>query len=258
VQKAFGLIKELVESGGYTKKFAEGVIVTIVGRPNVGKSSLFNALLGKERAIVAKLSGTTRDAISEDVSMDGAIIKVVDTAGLRKKAEGLQQVAQQKSAEYIKESALLLHVLDASSPLKEEDLWIAERIKGKKRVIVLNKCDLPLKVREEQVRERFGPHPIVYTSCTEGVGVQTLSTLIKEQLQESWPQEFFLINERQRQLICQMREEMEEGMKYLKEETMELFAFHIKEVLSKISQFLGTDVVEGVLERIFLQFCIGK
>jgi tRNA U34 5-carboxymethylaminomethyl modifying GTPase MnmE/TrmE len=90
------------------------------------------------------------------------------------------------------------------------------------------------------------------------VGVQTLSTLIKEQLQESWPQEFFLINERQRQLICQMREEMEEGMKYLKEETMELFAFHIKEVLSKISQFLGTDVVEGVLERIFLQFCIGK
>lgn len=251
-------IEEIRENAKYTKILSEGECIAIIGRPNVGKSSLFNALLGRERAIVSSICGTTRDAISECVSMDGVFFKIVDTAGLRRKAFGIGEKAQKKTKEYIDESALLLFVLDASRGIKDEDYWIAEQIREKKKIVVLNKCDLPLHIKEEDVKEIAPNAPILYTSATEGIGIKEARTLIKEMLEEGMPKELFLINERQTELLKELKEELEKAIEFKKEETAELFAFHIREGLSKISQFLGTDFVEETLEQIFSKFCIGK
>ena len=245
------------------KIFREGISCAIIGKTNVGKSSLLNVLLREERAIVTPIPGTTRDVIEEVLNICGIPVRLMDTAGLRKAMDSIEQEGVRRAKERVSDSDFVLLMIDGSRPLDADDMEIFEEIKEKKKVVALNKKDLPLKISLEDVKSRFQENPIISISCLRNEGIDDLKEAIYHYLVHrdvrSSPEHLIVANIRHKTALSQMRDNLSNAVKGLEERTSpEFIAFEIRSALEALGEIVGETTTEEILNRIFEQFCIGK
>jgi tRNA modification GTPase len=248
----------LIHTANEGRILRQGIRAAIVGRPNVGKSSLLNQLLGHDRAIVSVVPGTTRDTIEETANIRGLPVVLVDTAGLRESADSIEQEGMRRSRAALARAELVLHVLDSAEPLRAEDERFLAEFEGKPRILVRNKSDLP--ERLELPAETRGP--VVAVSCVTGAGVEQLKDLIKELI---WAGEIqaemlqVMINARHQDALRRAREATARSLEALRGGlTLELVALDLRIAVNAIGEIVGQTATEDLLDSIFSQFCIGK
>lgn len=242
------------------KLLTGGVPCTIVGRPNAGKSSLLNALLGYERAIVTSIPGTTRDTVEERIRMGGVLLKLIDTAGLRDTSDEIEQIGVERSRAALAKSELALLVLDGSKPLQEEDEAAVEAVLTAPRVIcVVNKSDLPIVLDLEKLGQQFGQVCVV--SSVTGEGLNTLEESVKLLFPSggTGEQGTLLTNARQADAARRAQEAILRGVEALKQGmTPDALLFDVEQAMDALGELNGKTVREDVTNRIFQRFCVGK
>jgi len=259
VQKLEGWVASYQEG----KIFREGISCAIIGKTNVGKSSLLNVLLKEERAIVTPIPGTTRDVIEEVLNIHGIPVRLIDTAGLRKVRDSVEQEGVRRAKERLAGSDFVLLMLDGSRALDEDDKEIFEEVKGKRRVVILNKDDLPQKISIDEVKNRFMDDPMVWVSALNGKGIDDLKKTIYTSLAQrdvrATPEHLIVANIRHKTALTQIKDNLSNAMKGMEEGTsIEFIAFEIRSALEALGELVGETTSEEVLNRIFEQFCIGK
>ena len=256
-------LEEWISTYEEGKVFREGITCAITGKTNVGKSSLLNVLLKQERAIVTPIPGTTRDVIEEVLNIHGIPVRLMDTAGLRKAKDFIEQEGVRRAKERVADADLILLILDGSRELDEDDLEIILEIKEKKKVVIINKKDLPLKLSLEEIKKRFPEDPLVSISALKNEGVEDLkkaiySSLIHRDIRVS-PEHLIVANIRHKTALTQINENLLNALKGLEEgASLEFIAFEIRSALDALGEMVGETTTEEVLNRIFEQFCIGK
>lgn len=256
-------LEEWISTYEEGRVFREGITCAITGKTNVGKSSLLNVLLKQERAIVTPIPGTTRDVIEEVLNIHGIPVRLMDTAGLRKAKDFIEQEGVRRAKERVADADLILLILDGSRGLDEDDLEIILEIKEKKKVVIINKKDLPPKVSLEEIKKRFPEDPLVSISALKNEGVEDLkraiySSLIHRDIRVS-PEHLIVANIRHKTALTQINENLLNALKGLEEgASLEFIAFEIRSALDALGEMVGETTTEEVLNRIFEQFCIGK
>lgn len=260
------MIKKLNEWIGTYEEgriFREGISCAIVGKTNVGKSSLLNVLLKQERAIVTPIPGTTRDIIEEVLNVNGIPVRLIDTAGLRKATDTVEQEGVKKAKERVAESDLILLMVDRSRPIDIDDEEIFEEVKRKKKVVVMNKKDLPPEVSLEEMKDRFRGDPIVSISALKNCGIEELkeaiyTLLIHREVRPS-PEYLIIANVRHKRALERVKESLLSTVKGLeKGNSLEFIAFELRSALEVLGELVGETTSEEVLNRIFERFCVGK
>ncbi len=240
--------------------FREGAKVCICGRPNVGKSSLFNALLGEERVIVTPIPGTTRDVIEESINLDGLPIVLWDTAGIRDTADQVEQIGVDLSREHLEKSEAAVVVLDGSASLTDEDIIFLSSTTKKMGLIAINKIDLEQRVDRDQLRQIVGDKKIVTVSATLGHGLQELRKSLRELiLHTDMEPPFVLTNLRHKSaLLCGEQALADAGLALEETQPPELVAVALQQARESLEEVVGVIQKDDVLELIFSKFCIGK
>jgi len=256
-------VEEWIASYEEGRIFREGISCAIVGKTNVGKSSLLNVLLKEERAIVTPIPGTTRDVIEEVLNIYGVPVRLMDTAGLRKPADSIEQEGVRRAKERVADSDFVLLMLDGSRELDADDLEIFGEIRGKKRAVIINKKDLPLRISLEEVKSRFKDDPIVLISALKNEGIdglkKTIYTSLVHKEVRATPEHLIVANIRHKTALTQVRDNLSNATKALEEGiSLEFIAFEIRAALEALGELVGETTTEEVLNRIFEQFCIGK
>ncbi len=255
------LIKEIhtLLSGAQVGKMStEGIKVTLIGRPNVGKSSLLNALVDENRVIVSDIPGTTRDVIEHRVNSQGLLIRFFDTAGLRETDDLIEKEGTKRSIDALEKSNLIIHIMDQSAPIQDEDIWIRDLLKGQstKILTIFNKSDLP------QVLKLAGNEPIIKVSAQKSVGLDQIFKEISSFYFSGGidPENDILIaNIRQENLLNQARESFLSAKSCIQSgESEEFTASHIRKARVFLEEIVGKTTDDAILDRIFSQFCIGK
>ena len=238
----------------------EGLAMAIVGRPNVGKSSLLNALLGRERAIVSPDPGTTRDTIEAALDLHGLLLRIVDTAGIRTSADAIEQEGVRRAREMVEQADLLLVVLDGTTALTADDRGLLAATATKPRLLVRNKCDLPCHWSPQELEHIASP--LLEVSALHGHGLPALERAIVQQAVGSEPLEqgeVLLTQARHQQSLVQALQNVQTAEQGLCQGIpMEFVAFDVTEALRHLGEVLGEDCSGEVLDRIFSSFCIGK
>jgi len=258
LRHGISFMDELLQTAGEGQILRRGIRVAIIGRPNAGKSSLLNQLLGHERAIVSPIPGTTRDTIEETANIRGIPVVFVDTAGLREAHDQIEAEGIRRSHESLARAELVLHVLDASEPMASEDQARFDQLAGKKRIIVVNKIDLPCRLH-------FTAPPstaVVELSCQTGVGLETLKERIKDAVWAGGVGSEMLqvmINSRHQEALQRARRHTSDAVDALaRNETLELPAMDLRIATNAVGEIVGKTTTEDILDSIFSQFCIGK
>jgi tRNA modification GTPase len=256
-------MEEWINSYEEGKIFREGISCAIVGKTNVGKSSLLNVLLKEERAIVTPIPGTTRDIIEEVLNIHGIPVRLMDTAGLRKPADFIEQEGVRRAKERVADSDFVLLMVDGSRELDSDDLEIFREIEGKKKAVVINKKDLPLRISLEEAKRRFKHDPIVHISALKNEGIDDLKKVIYTSLVHrdvrTTPEHLIVTNVRHKMALARVWDNLLEARKGLEEGTsLEFMAFELRSALDALGEMVGETTEEEVLNRIFDQFCIGK
>ncbi|MDI6735301.1 MAG: tRNA uridine-5-carboxymethylaminomethyl(34) synthesis GTPase MnmE [bacterium] len=255
-------IKKLIETAKYGRILQQGVITTIVGRPNVGKSSLLNTLVGKPRAIVTHVPGTTRDTIEEMIDIEGIPLKVIDTAGLRHTVDIVEEEGVRRAKEALNQADLVIFVIDGSVPLTVDDIRIMEELKAKEAILVINKCDLPSRVNVPEVAKHLPSKPIINLSVTKGSGLNQLKQTIKGiffagKLLST--DEIIITNLRHKEALASAFENINSAIKGIGANlSFEFIAIDLRELLDNLGLIVGETVTEDILNEIFSNFCIGK
>ncbi|NOZ67968.1 MAG: tRNA uridine-5-carboxymethylaminomethyl(34) synthesis GTPase MnmE [Deferribacteres bacterium] len=253
-----GRLRELSSTYEEARFFREGLSVAIVGRPNVGKSSLLNALVERERAIVTESPGTTRDVIEEYLNINGLPLRIMDTAGIRETHDLAESEGVRRSLRAIDGADLVLAVFDMSLPLKDEDFTVIDKIRTRKSIIVLNKADLPGSVDEGLIPEGL---PIVRISARTGQGMDSLKREIEGLVFRSGSSSdgLMITNLRHKlaldgaaEAISRASRAIVEGLPY------EITAFELRDALDRLGEIAGETTTEDILNRIFSRFCVGK
>jgi tRNA modification GTPase len=256
-------VEEWIASYEEGRVFREGVSCAIVGKTNVGKSSLLNVLLKEDRAIVTPVPGTTRDVIEEVLNIHGIPVRLIDTAGLRNALDSIEQEGMRRTRERIEDSDLILLMIDGSRELNQEDIAIFKDVKTKKKVVILNKNDLPQQVELEEIRKRFLQDPVVSISALKNEGIESLKDAIYTSLVHRevriTQEHLILANIRHKTALMKIRDNLLNALKGWEEETsFEFIAFEYRSALEALGEIAGTTSTEEVLNRVFEQFCIGK
>jgi len=243
--------------------FREGISCAIIGKPNVGKSSLLNILLREERAIVTPIPGTTRDVIEEVLNICGIPVRLMDTAGLRKARDSIEQEGMKRARERLAGSDFVLLMLDGSRALDEDDEEIFDEVKGKRKVVILNKDDLPQEISVGEVKSRFMNDSMVSISALNGDGIEHLKNTIYSCLVQrdfrATPEYPVVANIRHRDALVRIKDNLSNAVKGMEEGTsIEFIAFEIRSALEALGEVVGETTSEEILNRIFDQFCIGK
>ena len=254
-------LERLIASFSKGEILREGALVVIVGRPNVGKSSLLNALLDRDRALVSEIPGTTRDVLEESIELDGIWIRLADTAGLWNSANPLDQAAMERTKRYFEEGDLFLWLLDAGEGLVDEDKVIFEALKGKKVVPVVNKIDLAGKKDFGELKNLVSEGKICFLSAKTGEGIDSLEKkIINSVLEGELGQEFAMITRlRHKKALEASLEALQKSFStLLKKESLEFIALDLKQSLDALKELIGEIYSEDLLDVIFAEFCIGK
>ncbi|MBQ1352025.1 MAG: tRNA uridine-5-carboxymethylaminomethyl(34) synthesis GTPase MnmE [Oscillospiraceae bacterium] len=260
LQNAIDSLGALSRSFQQGRLFTQGIPTAIVGRPNVGKSSLLNALLGYERAIVSSVPGTTRDTVEERVSLDGLLLRLIDTAGLRETADPIEQMGTERTRHALAEAELILAVFDASEPILPEDNRVLDAIQNHKNVILIrNKSDLPALWEERDLPAGFAHICTISTQQLEG-----LDTLI-HQIHQLFPKDStipageILTNARQAGAAARALEALETAQRDLQTGmTPDAILTGVEDALSHLGEITGATLQEALVSRIFERFCVGK
>ena len=256
------VLEALIQQYRHGRYFRDGLRMTIIGRPNVGKSSLLNCLIGKNRAIVTGTPGTTRDIIEETLNISGLPVVIVDTAGLQDTQEEVERIGIEKAMASIKDSDLILFMIDTSRPLSEEDQRIYEIIRENAHIVVQNKIDLLSQESEAVVPKEWGKSPAIAISALTGTHlgelkkkIQAIATGTQGILDEST----IVPNARHQEMLCMAKAAVKRAIGELeKPGSAEIIAIDIKEALDNIHAVTGACYTEDLLDQIFSRFCIGK
>lgn len=256
-------VERLLHDARYGKVYREGLRTVIVGRPNVGKSSLLNALLREHRAIVTEIPGTTRDVIEEIVNIAGIPIRLADTAGLRATEDVVEKIGVERSREAVNLADMVLVVLDASTGLVAEDLQVLDLVREKKGIVLINKCDIAEgETLAERVRELAPEKPLLLVSVRTGKGMEELEKAIAEMVLEGRvaASDVPLVSHvRHRASLERCREHLKEVDAGLKRgENLDLLAIDLRGAWEALGEITGETVSEDIVDRIFQEFCIGK
>ena len=254
-------LQELLATINEGCKICEGISVVIVGRPNVGKSSLINLLLQEERSIVTDIPGTTRDVIEAQIQMQGIPIRLYDTAGLHDTTNPVEQIGIKKAKQYLEVADLVLMVLEGNKPLQNTDRLIIDKISGKKIIFVINKIDLPPQLERSSI-PNLTDSSIVELSALQGEGLTKLEQTMIDAVgigKISVDDRPILSRVRHKKALVQAIDSLQSCLDGLELEISEdLLAVDIRASLVAIGEITGTNVSEEVLHGIFAQFCIGK
>ena len=239
----------------------EGIRTVIVGKPNAGKSSLLNALLGEERAIVTEIEGTTRDTLEEELSLKDLNLRVIDTAGIRETEDPVERIGVERARRAAEDADLIIYVVDASRPLDNSDEEILRFLPGKKALLLLNKSDLRTIISEEEMKKRSGC-PVLSISARTEEGISMLSEKIREMFfggELRWNQELIICSERQRKLLQNAGEALRELCRSIEIGMPEdFYTIDIMRAYEELGQILGERVSEDLIDEIFSKFCMGK
>jgi tRNA modification GTPase len=261
IAAAGAALERLLAGAAFARALREGVRVALVGRPNAGKSSLFNALLGERRAIVAERPGTTRDLVSEAIELAGVRVTLADTAGLQAGGDAVESEGVARARLALEESAAVLWVVDGAAALAPEDRWIAGRLAGRRVLVALNKRDLPhlLEPRDVTVLLGDGAAPVIEVSALRGDGVETLRAALGHRIAGTGGLVGAVANPRHAEALARARTAVvrahEAGARH---RPGEIVALELREALGAIGEVTGESVTADLLERIFRRFCVGK
>lgn len=251
-------IDNLLTTAEEGKIIRDGLSMVIVGKPNVGKSSLLNALLNEKRAIVTDIAGTTRDVIEEYINLEGIPVRLVDTAGIRETEDVVEKIGVEKSKEKINEADLVIFMLDVSRELDEEDIEIIDYIKDRKYIVLLNKVDLAKKFKSSKIEELKNKIEI---SAKTGFGIQSLKNKIKDMFLkgEVDTESVIVTNTRHKQALYRAMENLELGLDGLNNnEFLDLISIYITSSLKALGEITGAELEEDLVNKIFAEFCCGK
>ena len=244
------------------KIIKEGIKTAIIGKPNVGKSSLLNAILKEDRAIVTEYEGTTRDTIEEFVNINGIPLKLVDTAGIRNAKDEVEKIGINKSRDIANEADLVIAIFDSTKELTKEDLEILNIAKNKKSIIILNKIDLETKIDENNEKIKQTSDNIIKISALNNIGIEKLYEKISElfNLNEiNLDNESIITNIRHKNLISKSIEDVKKTKETINNKMpLDIIAIFIKDILSDLSNITGEEVSEDIINEIFSKFCLGK
>lgn len=251
----------LLESFNKGKQLKEGIKTVIVGKPNVGKSSLLNILIGEEKAIVTSIAGTTRDVLEESIFINGIGLQLLDTAGIRNTDDIIEKIGVKKAIQYAADADLILYIVDASVPLDDNDEQIIEIIKDKETIILLNKTDLISVVSEEHLVEKVHKK-VISVSAKEHNGIdlfekELMNMFINKNV--SYNDEVFITNIRQKNAIEEAKESFKLVRKSIDNRVPEDFYFiDLMNAYSCLGKVIGENVEEDLVNEIFSKFCVGK
>ncbi len=255
-------LRKLEESFENGKIIKEGIKTVILGKPNAGKSSLLNAILKEERAIVTEYEGTTRDTIEEFVTIKGIPLKLVDTAGIRNAKDEVEKIGIKKSKELAEQADLIIAIFDSSKELSKEDIEILEILKNKKSIIILNKIDLEPKLNEETLELKELNKKIIKISALNNIGIEELYDEIANlfNLNEiNLDNEIVITNLRHKALISKALESISKTKDAITNNMpIDIISIFIKDILENLSNITGEIVSEDIIDEIFAKFCLGK
>lgn len=266
VDKLIIRLKKLLDSADNGKMRKEGINTVIVGKPNAGKSSLLNVLVGEEKAIVTDVAGTTRDILEESIRLNGISLNMIDTAGIRNTDDLVEKIGVEKARKYAQEADLIIYVVDSSMPLDESDRQIIDMIRGKKTVILLNKTDLESVVSEEELKKVIGSGSeemrMVRTSTKENRGIDEFEIAVMEMFfhgQIQTDDEVVITNMRHKEAIKNAYESLFMVKKSLEDQMPEdFYSIDLMNAYVSLGYVIGEEVGEDLINEIFSKFCMGK
>ncbi len=256
-------VEKLLSTAEKGKIIKEGIQTVIVGKPNVGKSSLLNILAGEEKAIVTEIAGTTRDVLEENIRLDEVNLHVIDTAGIRVTEDIVEKIGVEKAKKYIKEADLIVYVVDSSVPFDENDFEILKLIENKKCIILFNKMDLESKVTENELREKTGNNVIIIkVSTKEKTGIEDFEKSIKDLFfhgQISTDNEIMITNIRHKEALQEAADSLKLVKKSLEDKMPEdFYSIDLMSAYKSLGKIIGEEVEEDLVDQIFSKFCMGK
>ena len=263
-------IAKLIDSFENGKVWSEGINTVIVGKPNAGKSSLLNAIVGTDRAIVTDIPGTTRDTIEENVMFQGINLHMIDTAGIRNTEDTVEKIGVQKSIDHIEDADLVLYVVDSSVPLSEEDMDIMNLVKNRKCIVLLNKNDLEQIVSENVIREMFSSIDanafenvhIISSSTMKENGMDAFSKLLSDLFINGYVKmndEVVITNIRHKEALMASEESLQKVLESIDMCMPEdFFSIDLMSAYSSLGYIIGEEVGDDLVQEIFTKFCMGK
>ena len=254
-------VDKLIASFDNGRILREGINTVIVGKPNVGKSSLLNILAGYERAIVTDIAGTTRDVLQEQINLNGMTLNLMDTAGIHDTEDSVEKIGVDRAKDHVQNADLIIYVVDASDKLDEDDYEIMKMISDKRAIVLLNKSDLDTVVHEEEIKKHL-KHSVISVSTKEQTGIEELERTIEDmffQGELSFNDECYAINARQKneletakQHLGLVRQSIEDGM------PEDFYSIDLMSAYAALGNLIGESVEDDLVEKIFSEFCMGK
>lgn len=252
---------KLISGSDRGRLIRDGINTVILGKPNVGKSSLLNAMLKYERAIVTDIPGTTRDIIEDYINLDGILLKITDTAGIRETDDKVEQIGVERAKKSIEDADLIIALLDPSQPFNDDDREIIKLLDNKKALILLNKSDLKRKVSDEEIKDLLKDKKYMSVSILEG-SIEEIENKIVEmffQGQIVGKEDFYVNNLRHVRALKGAYSSMESVIDGIKrQEFLDLIEVDLRQALNELGLITGETSTEDILDKVFKEFCIGK
>ena len=254
-------IKKLLDSSDNGRILKEGINTVILGKPNAGKSSLLNVLVGEERAIVTDIAGTTRDVLEEQINLHGISLNIMDTAGIRSTEDIVEKIGVTKAKEYANKADFIIYVIDSSTSLDESDFEIMEILKDKKAVVLLNKSDLDVVTSKEEVENHLDK-TIISISAKENTGISELEEKIKEMFftgEVSFNDEVYITNIRQKNSLQDALDSLNLVVQSIEDDMPEdFYSIDLMSAYESLGKMIGKSVEDDLVNEIFSKFCMGK
>ncbi|RKQ33055.1 tRNA uridine-5-carboxymethylaminomethyl(34) synthesis GTPase MnmE [Oceanobacillus halophilus] len=261
-REVHGEIEQLLQVAKQGKILREGIGTAIIGRPNVGKSSLMNTLVQENKAIVTEIPGTTRDIIEEYVNVRGVPLRLVDTAGIRETEDIVEKIGVERSRQVLKESDLILFVLNYNDELNKEDVKLFEAVKGLEYIVIVNKTDLEQKLDLDRVNELAEDRPIITTSLLQEEGVDELEKAIANTFFSGDIDSgdlTYVSNVRHIQLLNQAKQALEDAMEGIElGMPMDIVQIDVTRTWEFLGEIIGDTASDSLIDQLFSQFCLGK
>lgn len=261
VEADIQVLNKLLDSADNGRMLKEGISTVIVGKPNAGKSSLLNALVGEERAIVTDIAGTTRDTLEESINVHGIPLNIIDTAGIRNTEDFVEKIGVDRAKTFAQDADLIVYVVDGSTALDENDAAIMEMIAEKKAIVLLNKIDLNLVTTRDILEEKMN-HPIVEISAREEQGMDEFENILKDMFFDgklSFNDEIYITNVRHKAAISEALESLHLVLESIQSGMPEdFFSIDLMNAYEVLGGIIGESAGEDLIDTIFSDFCMGK